>query len=350
MTATPLFDVEYRRASMIGPELKTLREGRGMDQRAFAEHLNGQLGRSYDKARISRWESGAERIPALVAKFITAEMSPKALAPKRSVILAVANQKGGVGKTSSAVNLAFLLANSGLKVLLIDSDPQASATAHLGIDQAEAHAAGKTLYPVLRQEKPITDVIVPVCEGLFDLVPSTIALANVDIELASDPVNGGPLAMRERLEPLRDIYNAIVIDCGPTLSMLTVNALNAADQLLVPVQTETLAGLGVSLLLETANKLRRRSNPNLEILGILPTMYTPRNAAEKLTLDELHELFGKVIRIFDPIPRTTKFTQSARAQLPLLKAAPNAPGAEVYHEITRTLINYMIAEDGHVAS
>src|SRR3954449_1807064 len=98
MTATPLFDVEYRRASMIGPELKTLREGRGMDQRAFAEHLNGKLGRSYDKARISRWESGAERIPALVAKFVAAEMAPKALAPKRSIILAVANQKGGVGQ------------------------------------------------------------------------------------------------------------------------------------------------------------------------------------------------------------------------------------------------------------
>ncbi|UEM25378.1 AAA family ATPase (plasmid) [Skermanella mucosa] len=335
---------------MIGPELKTLREGRGMDQRTFAEHLNGQLGRSYDKARISRWESGAERIPSQVAKFVAAEMAPKTLRPRRSVVVAVANQKGGVGKTSSAVNLAFLLATAGLRTVLVDSDPQASATAHLGIDQAEAHAAGKTLYPVLRQEKPIGDVIVPVCEGLFDLVPSTIALANVDIELASDPVNGGPLAMRDRLSPLRETYDAILIDCGPTLSMLTVNALNAADQLLVPVQTETLAGLGVSMLLETANKLRRRSNPDLQILGILPTMYTPRNAAEKMTLDELHELFGHVIRIFDPIPRTTKFTQSARAQLPLLKAAPNAPGAEVYHEIARTLINYVTAEDGHVAA
>src|SRR3954454_24649915 len=99
----------------------------------------------------------------------------------------------------------------------------------------------KTLYPVLRQEKPIMDVIIPVCEGLFDLVTSTIALANVDIELASDPVNGGPLAMRDRLEPLRGMYNATLTDCGPTLPMLTVNALNAADQLLVPVQTETLA-------------------------------------------------------------------------------------------------------------
>jgi chromosome partitioning protein len=85
-------------------------------------------------------------------------------------------------------------------------------------------------------------------------------------------------------------------------------------------------------------------------MGLLPTMYTPRNAAEKMTLDELHELFGKAIRIFDPIPRTTKFTQSARAQLPLLKAVPNAPGAEVYHEIVRTLINHMTAEDGHVAA
>ena len=178
-----------------------------------------------------------------------------------------------MGKTSSAVNLAFLLANSGLKVLLIDSDPQASATAHLGIDQAEAHAAGKTLYPVLRQEKPITDVIVPVCEGLFDLVPSTIALANVDIELASDPVNGGPLAMRDRLEPLREIYNAIVIDCGPTLSMLTVNALNAADQLLVPVQTETLAGLGVSLLLETATSCVGAAIPTLDPWHIADHVY-----------------------------------------------------------------------------
>jgi chromosome partitioning protein len=333
---------------MDGARVRLFREGRGEDQRAFADWLNLSLGRKYDKARISRWESGAERVPVQVAGFLVEQGAGAVKAIQRPVILTVANQKGGVGKTSSAVNFAYLFASEGYRTLFVDLDPQASATAYLGVDQKEAHAAGKTIVSVLKEDARVIDCIIPVLDGKMSMLASTIAAAGLELGLANDPVNGGALVFRRKLAEVQDHFDFIVIDTNPSLSMLTVNALNAADFVLIPVQTEQLASLGLSLLLETVGKIRQNTNPKLEVLGILPTMHTTRNVAEKLALQEIHELFGSKIRIFDPIPRTTKFTQSVMLNQPLVKADPTSPGTDVYRAIAGLVIKHATEEVRHV--
>jgi len=321
---------------MTGEELQAIREARGATQQEFAAWLNQQLGRRYDRARISRWESGTERIPPRVELFIKtgSESAPKpAPRERRAVTVAVANQKGGVGKTTTAVNLAYALARQGEKVLLIDADPQASATIYLGQDPRSLEMRKATVYYALLKDQDMRGIVLP---GVFDLVPSSITLAAADTELMAEPFASSVL--REKIEDVRADYDYIVIDCPPNLSLLTVNALSAADRVLIPVKTEFLDIMGIPLLLDTVEKIRRRGNTRLTVLGILPTMFNSRYTQDNETLRELRDTLGDKTRIFAPINRSTGYGQSAAAGRPTLEVLPETPGVQGYVDLARELI------------
>jgi len=323
-----------------------------MGQQELAEWLNLHLNRRYDRNRVSRWENGSERVPQIVAQLISVSgatpggpkglpgavaASPSAGGGRIATKIAVANQKGGVGKTTTAVNLAYLLAKAGMRVLLIDADAQANATMHLGVDAYALDRDGATLYHVLLKDRPIEKTTVSVCGGLFDLLPSSLTLSQADGEMAGDPNSN--LALREKLGDIEGAYDAIVVDCPPNLGQVTINALNCSDYVLVPVQTEPMAALGVPMLIDnTLTKVRRRVNPGIEVLGILPTMYADRHSMDRLTLAQLHELYGVRTRIFAPVPSSTQYPQGSAAGRPTLEAIPGAPGAQSYQEVADAVI------------
>ncbi len=350
---------------MNGEELRAIRERRGEDQLSFATWLNGALGRRYDRSRISRWESGAERIPQQVAGFLSAHGAPPAAtsspsparpaaasrppaARRRRAVLAVANQKGGVGKTTTAVNLSYALSTLGLSVLLIDSDPQGNATVHLGLDPGEIETSRKGLYSVLRGGAALDDILQPVCNGALMLAPSSIGLAAAETELVAEPDNS--LVLKEKLGEVRGRYDVVVIDCPPNLGLLTINALAASDLVLIPVQTEVFAGLGVPLLLETIAKIRRRSNPSLNIFGILPTMFSSRLTQDQASLREIQAHYEGRTRVLSAVPRATLFAQASGAGRPAIEADPNSGSVQAYAELARELDAHLqTADAAHVS-
>ena len=330
---------------MNGEELRAIRERRGEDQLSFATWLNGALNRRYDRSRISRWESGAERIPQQVAGFLAgqggmAAVPQTATGPKlRRAVVAVANQKGGVGKTTTAVNLSYALSTLGLKVMLLDSDPQGNATVHMGLDPGEIETHRKGLYNVVRGGASFDSILQPVCGGAVMLAPSSIGLAAAETELVAEPDNS--LVLKEKLAEVRNRYDVIVIDCPPNLGLLTINALAASDLVLIPVQTEVFAGLGVPLLLETIAKIRRRSNPSLNIFGILPTMFSSRLTQDQASLREIQEHYEGRTRVLSAVPRATLFAQASGAGRPAIEADPNSNSVQAYGELARELAAHL---------
>jgi chromosome partitioning protein len=246
-------------------------------------------------------------------------------------IVALANQKGGVGKTTTAVNLSAYLA-LGLRVLLVDLDPQANATSSLGIDP---NGTNLSTYEALIGQAPLGDAIISSGRDQLDLAPASRALAGAQVELIEMPDREHRL--RRALAGVRDRYDVVLIDCPPSLGILTLNALVAADLLLAPVQCEYLALEGVAQLMNTLELVRATLNPRLELLGMLMTMYDPRTRLSSQVVEEVRRHFPQ--RTFDTvIPRSVRLSEAPSFGKPVLEYEPASRGAGAYADLAQELI------------
>ncbi len=249
----------------------------------------------------------------------------------RPVVIAVTNQKGGVGKTTSTVNLAYCLANEGKRVLLIDFDPQGNATSGLGIDKTTLE---KTVLDVIQNNAPLSAVIIPTETKNLSLVPATPQLANAEVELAK--ADRRFTRLKQALEGHED-YDFVLIDSPPSLSLLTVNGLIAANYVLLPVQAEFYAMEGLGQLLETMQLVRKGLNPTLELVGVLVTMMDTRTTLSKQVLAEIQKHFpGKV---FDTtIPRNVRIAEAPSHGVPVGEYDRWSKGARAYKALAKEVL------------
>lgn len=247
-------------------------------------------------------------------------------------IIAIANQKGGVGKTTTAFNLGSCLARDGKRVLLLDADPQANATSGLGIDPA---ASEVSIYECLIDEYPANEAIMSTCIEGLEIIPSRIDLVGAEVELMNRPDRDR--TMSAMLAPLKNNYDYILIDCSPSLGVITVNALTAADSVIIPVQAEYFALEGISQLLNTIRIIKSRLKPQLEIEGFLLTMYDARLRLANQIYEELKGHFGDMV-FKTVIPRNIKLSESPSHGLPVILYDPDSRGAIAYGQLSRELI------------
>jgi chromosome partitioning protein len=246
-------------------------------------------------------------------------------------IFVIANQKGGVGKTSIAVNLAASLAHYGRRALLIDLDPQGNATTGSGVDKS---ACDKTIYDVLLGEQSMADAVRS-CEGNYDIVPSNRELAGAEVELIG--MERREYRLRDALEKTAKDYDFVVIDCPPALNMLTVNGFAAADAVIIPMQCEYYALEGLSDLVGTLRKVKQNLNPKIEIEALVRTMYDPRSTLTVQVSDELKRHYGA--KVFDTvIPRNIRIAEAPSFGKPVLLHDPTSKGAIAHLQFARELL------------
>ncbi|MFH1683787.1 MAG: AAA family ATPase [Candidatus Margulisiibacteriota bacterium] len=248
------------------------------------------------------------------------------------VAYAVVNQKGGVGKTTTTVNLAAYLATFGKKILLIDNDPQSNATVGFGVDR---QAIKQCLYNVIVEGTPAEEVIVKSSISNLDILPSTPRLAGAEVELVS--IDKRETRLKQALSNVKNNYEIIIIDCPPSLSLLTVNALTAVDEVIIPIQSEYYALEGISQLTHTLELIRESLNPELKIRGIVLTMYDPRTLLSAQVAEETRKYFGsKVFKTV--IPRNIRLAEAPSFGQPIIFYDPGSKGALAYENLCREVL------------
>ncbi len=249
-------------------------------------------------------------------------------------VIAIANQKGGVGKTTTAINLGAGLARQGMRTLVVDCDPQANTTSGLGFPKDPSR---RSLYHALMMDVPISGLILKCAEESLHLIPSDKNLVGVNVELVEHAEREQQL--RSKLEPLREQFNFLLLDCPPALDLLTLNALVAADSVLVPIQCEYFALEGVSELLDTLIRIRRAHNPKLAVEGILLTMFDERTNLSHQVRADLKDFFGDQV-FSTTIPRNVRLAEAPSHGKPIFLYDPQCRGATSYLELAQEVISH----------
>lgn len=253
--------------------------------------------------------------------------------PRHATVISMCNQKGGVGKTTTTINLGAGLAEYGRRVLLVDFDPQGSLSVGLGVNP---HTLEKSIYTLLMSPRQdVHDVILPTSTEGVDLLPANIDLSAAEVQLVSEVAREQTL--KRVIDKVRDDYDMILIDCAPSLGLLTINALTASDYVIMPLECEFFALRGIALLTDTIEKVQDRLNPNLEILGILGTMFDPRTLHAREVMERVVQAFGDVV-FHTVIKRTIKFPETTVAGEPITSYAPTSPGAKAYRDLAKEVL------------
>lgn len=249
-------------------------------------------------------------------------------------VIAIVNQKGGVGKSTTAVNLGAYLACAGKQVLVVDIDPQGNATSGLGVEKSEVEHC---IYAVLIGGLNIKDVIRPTEVGGLEIAPATIALAGAEIELV--PQMSREFRLKRSLEPIVDEYDYILIDSPPSLGLLTVNGLTAAHGVLVPIQSEYYALEGLSQLMNTIEMVQTHLNPQLQVDGVVITMFDARTNLSQAVLEDVKAFFGRRIKVYDTvIPRNIRLSEAPSFGQPIVLYDDRSKGAQAYRALAEEVL------------
>ena len=303
-----------------------------------------------------------EPTPASVTPIVTPEAGPVGItgrpiptfpkpAPLTSTgpayVISMCNQKGGVGKTTTTINLGAALAEAGRKVLMVDMDPQGSLSIGLGV-RGDDLVGRPTVYDMLMDSSsaPATSVITKTTVAGLDLLPANIHLSAAELRLAGEVAR--EFALDRALATVKDDYDFVLIDCQPSLGLLTVNSLTASDGVIIPMECEYFALRGVEMLKETISKVRERLNQRLTIDGVLPTMVDARTLHTRETVQAVYDLFGEAV-FHTTISRTVKFPETTKAGVSIVEQAPNSSGAVAYRNLAWELVE-RLDEKGSVTS
>ena len=324
---------------MDGKTMRAVRTRRGATEQEFIVAINERLGRKHDKAKVTKWESEEDPIPADVGGLMRLwNLSFKPTG--QCVIITCALNKGGVAKSLSSCSLAHVLSCSGARILLVDTDSQANSTALAGVSPsmtAKLADQKRTLYHALIPDPPtpLSEVIRKTKIPNLDILPSSLHLAMAETKL-NDGTEESKYRLSKLLDGVRSGYDFIVIDTPPSLGVMTMNALVAADKVLLVVQTEVFAVTGMCNLKVSIAEIRERLNPDLKVLGILPTLYQPRQSQDK---DSLLDIYKHAVndRVFDPVQKSAVYGQATAGYRIVHDVDPGAPGLTSFIQIAEAL-------------